>query len=75
MDDENSLLIISNFVNKDIIKENINGLCYGSRNSFEQEFFNSNIKNIKIISPDICETANDFKTLLYEIFMRLKMIC
>ena len=65
-------MVISNFVNKDIIKENINGLCYGSRNSFEQEFFNS---NIKIISADICETANDFKTLLYEIFMRLKMIC
>jgi len=59
--DKDSLLEVSDFVNKNIYKENINGLCHGSRNGFEQEFFNINIKNSKIIGTDISDTANTFK--------------
>ena len=55
------MLEVSDFVNKNIYKENINGLCHGSRNGFEQEFFNINIKNSKIIGTDISDTANTFK--------------
>ena len=46
--DKDSLLVISDFINKNLIKENIYGLCHGSRNGFEQEFFNNNVKNSKI---------------------------
>jgi hypothetical protein len=59
--DKDSLKEISDFVNKNIFKENIYGLCHGSRNGFEQEFFNINIKNSKTIGTDISETANNFK--------------
>ena len=45
--DEESLNIITDFIKKNIIKENINGLCHGSRNGFEQEFFNNNINTYK----------------------------
>ena len=37
--DKDSLLVISDFINKNLIKENIYGLCHGSRNGFEQEGF------------------------------------
>tara|TARA_B110000971_G_C20007392_1_gene499831 strand:- start:249 stop:941 length:693 start_codon:yes stop_codon:yes gene_type:complete len=59
--DKDSLLEICGFINKNVVNENINGLCHGSRNGFEQEFFNINIKNSKTIGTDISETANNFK--------------
>jgi|TARA_B100000780_G_scaffold274919_1_gene240682 uncharacterized protein YeeX (DUF496 family) len=59
--DEETLNIISNFIKENINKENINGLCHGSRNGFEQEFFNNNIKNAKVVGTDISETASKFK--------------
>jgi hypothetical protein len=59
--DEETLNIISNFIKENINKENINGLCHGSRNGFEQEFFNNNIINAKVLGTDISETANKFK--------------
>mgnify|MGYP001413284597 CR=1 FL=1 len=59
--DEETLSIISNFIKENINKENINGLCHGSRNGFEQEFFNNNIINAKVVGTDISETASKFK--------------
>jgi|TARA_B110000914_G_C15476428_1_gene453351 hypothetical protein len=59
--DETSLKILSDFINKDFTKDNIKGLCHGSRNGFEQEFFNNNIKNSEVIGTDISETAKNFK--------------
>ena len=59
--DEETLSIIGNFIKENINKENINGLCHGSRNGFEQEFFNNNIINAKVLGTDISETANKFK--------------
>ena len=55
--DKISLKILSNFINNNIIKDNIKGLCHGSRNGFEQEFFNNNIQNSLVIGTDISETA------------------
>jgi hypothetical protein len=59
--DETSLKILSDFITKNIDKNNIRGLCHGSRNGFEQEFFNNNIKNSEVIGTDISETAKNFK--------------
>lgn len=59
--DETSLKILSDFIVKNIVKNNIKGLCHGSRNGFEQEFFNNNIKNSEVIGTDISETAKNFK--------------
>jgi len=59
--DKISLKILSNFINNNIIKDNIKGLCHGSRNGFEQEFFNNNIQNSLVIGTDISETAKNFK--------------
>ena len=70
--DKESLLLISNFINNNITKECINGLCHGSRNGFEQEFFNTNIKNSKTIGTDISETANDFKNSVVWDFHEVK---
>ena len=64
--------IISDFIQKNINKENINGLCHGSRNGFEQEFFNNNIKNSKIIGTDISETASQFKNSIVWDFHNIK---
>ena len=70
--DKDSLLVISNFINENIVKDNIKGLCHGSRNGFEQEFFNSNIKNSKTIGTDISETANNFKNSVVWDFHEIK---
>lgn len=59
--DEKSLGIICEFIKKNIIKKNITGLCHGSRNGFEQEYFNNFIKDSKVIGTDISETATKFK--------------
>jgi hypothetical protein len=59
--DESSLLKISDFIKENINKKEIKGLCHGSRNGFEQEFFNYNITNSNVIGTDISETAKDFK--------------
>jgi len=59
--DKTSLLNVSNFIKNNIKKENIKGLCHGSRNGFEQEFFNKNILNSKVIGTDISESAENFK--------------
>jgi len=59
--DENSLKILSDYINQNISNKNINGLCHGSRNGFEQEFFNNKINNSIVIGTDISDTAKEFK--------------
>ena len=59
--DGESLKILSDFINTNVKKNNVKGLCHGSRNGFEQEFFNNNIKNSEVIGTDISETATNFK--------------
>ncbi len=59
--DEETLSIIVNFLKDKIGKENIVGICHGSRNGYEQNFFNENLPNSKVIGTDISDTANDFK--------------
>ena len=59
--DRDTLKIISDFLKENIRLNNIKGLCHGSRNGFEQNFFNSNISGAQVIGTDISETAKDFK--------------
>ena len=59
--DKETLSIIVNFLKDKISKENITGICHGSRNGYEQNFFNENLPNSKVIGTDISDTANDFK--------------
>ena len=59
--DDASLENISNFLRQNITKENIKGICHGSRNGFEQSFFNRSILNSHVIGTDISETAKNFK--------------
>ena len=59
--DETSLINISNFIKNNIKKNVIKGICHGSRNGYEQDFFNKNILNSEVIGTDISETAKNFK--------------
>ncbi len=59
--DEENLLIIVNFLKDNISKDKISGICHGSRNGFEQSFFNKNLPNSKVIGTDISDTAKNFK--------------
>ena len=59
--DENVLsevdqVLLNNFQQKKLIR----GLCHGSRNGFEQEFFNKKSSRFKVIGTDISETALNF---------------
>ena len=62
--DEASLAIISNFIKENIKKENIKGLCHGSRNGFEQRVLNQIIPNSNIIGTDISDTATNFENTI-----------
>ena len=59
--DQENLLIIVNFLKDNILKDKISGICHGSRNGFEQSFFNKNLPNSKVIGTDISDTAANFK--------------
>lgn len=59
--DKDTLKIISDFLKQNIKSNTIKGLCHGSRNGFEQKFFNKEISGAKVIGTDISETAKDFK--------------
>ena len=59
--DKDTLKIISDFLIENIRLNNIKGVCHGSRNGFEQNFFNNNIPGAQVIGTDISETAKDFK--------------
>ena len=59
--DEFNLKKIADFLKKNIDKKNIKGICHGSRNGFEQNFFNKNILNSKVFGTDISDTAINYK--------------
>ena len=59
--DKINLKKICNFIKKNIIQNNIKGICHGSRNGYEQEYFNKNISNAFVIGTDISNTAKKFK--------------
>ena len=58
--DEETLKKIIFFLKKNIQSEKIKGICHGSRNGFEQNFFNEK-KEFEVIGTDISETAKDYK--------------
>jgi hypothetical protein len=59
--DENNLRLICNFLKENIKSDKIEGICHGSRNGFEQNFFNKEITNSKVIGTDISHTAINYK--------------
>ena len=58
--DEETLEKVSIFLKKNINSSIIKGLCHGSRNGFEQNFFNEK-NEFDVIGTDISETAKDYK--------------
>ena len=59
--DEITLEKISDLL-KDRIKTSIiKGICHGSRNGFEQNFFNEKKDGFEVIGTDISDTAKDYK--------------
>ena len=59
--DEKTLKIISNFLKENIFTDKIKGLCHGSRNGFEQKFFNNELKDAEVFGTDISDTAVNFE--------------
>jgi len=70
--DEKTLDCISKFLSKNISSNNINGICDGSRNGFEQQFLNKEIPNSNIIGTDISETALNYKDSIIHDFHETK---
>jgi hypothetical protein len=66
--DEKTLKTISDFLSSHISSANIQGLCHGSRNGFEQNFFNKDIKNSSVIGTDISETAINYQNSIIHDF-------
>jgi len=66
--DEKTLKTISDFLKSHISSANLQGLCHGSRNGFEQNFFNNEIKNSSIIGTDISETAINYQNSIVHDF-------
>ena len=66
--DEKTLKTISDFLKSHISSANLHGLCHGSRNGFEQNFFNNEIKNSSIIGTDISETAINYQNSIVHDF-------
>ena len=58
--DKETLEKVSIFLKKNINSSIIKGICHGSRNGFEQEFFNKKSSRFKVIGTDISETALNF---------------
>ena len=56
--DEATLSTIANM----LLSKNqaVTGLCHGTRNGFEQNFFNYNYNNFNVIGTDISDSATDF---------------
>lgn len=60
--------MIVDFLKSNINSENIEGLCHGSRNGFEQNFFNNHIVNSKVIGTDISDTALNYENSIIHDF-------
>ena len=59
--DEITLEKISDFLKNRIKTKVIKGICHGSRNGFEQNFFNKKKDRFEVIGTDISDTAKDYK--------------
>ena len=59
--DEINLKIVSDFLKSNIEIGKIQGLCHGSRNGFEQNFFNKELNDSKVIGTDISDTAENYE--------------
>ena len=66
--DEKTLKMISDFLKSNINLEKIEGLCHGSRNGFEQKFFNNQIPNSKVLGTDISDTALNYENSIVHDF-------
>jgi hypothetical protein len=58
--DEETLKKIVIFLNENTDLDIIKGICHGSRNGFEQNFFNKD-KKFEVIGTDISDTAKDYE--------------
>ncbi len=59
--DEKTLEKIKDFLIENNSASIIRGICHGSRNGFEQNFFNKNKDRFYVIGTDISDTAENFK--------------
>lgn len=66
--DEKTLEKISNFLKENTSSNLIKGICHGSRNGFEQNFFNKKKDGFEVIGTDISETAKDYKNSIVHDF-------
>ena len=66
--DEKTLEKISNFLKENVSSNLIKGICHGSRNGFEQNFFNEKKDGFEVIGTDISETAKDYKNSIVHDF-------
>ena len=60
--------MIVDFLKSNINSENIEWLWHGSRNGFEQNFFNNHIVNSKVIGTDISDTALNYENSIIHDF-------
>ena len=66
--DEITLEKISDFLKDKIKTSVIKGICHGSRNGFEQNFFNEKKDGFEVIGTDISDTAKDYKNSIVHDF-------
>jgi len=59
--DEKTLEKISKFLLENTSTDIIKGICHGSRNGFEQNFFNKKKDRFHVIGTDISDTAENYK--------------
>lgn len=63
--DKKTLTLIANILLKKFGKSMIKGICHGSRNGFEQNFFSEFSSNIRALGTDISETSKNFKNSVH----------
>lgn len=66
--DKDTLKIISSFLKDNIKEEKVKGLCHGSRNGFEQKYFNEEMVNSEVIGTDISDTAINYENSIIHDF-------
>ena len=66
--DEKTLEKISDFLIENTSTGIIKGICHGSRNGFEQNFFNKNQDKFYVIGTDISDTAENYKNSIIHDF-------
>ena len=66
--DKNTLKIIRDYLELNINSKKIEGLCHGSRNGFEQNFFNKENNKFKVLGTDISETALNYENSIVHDF-------